>query len=141
MATISKHTSSPSETRILAADVARSAQAGDVLGLIGSLGAGKTEFVRGFVAALDTDVVVRSPSFTLVNTYDTDSFRVHHLDFYRLSAADELLEIGFNEYLDDEDAVCLIEWADMFPHVLPGRTRLVRFEAGKGEERTIVLDQ
>src|SRR5271169_5224280 len=105
--------SSLQETRDFGASTARNALGGEVYGLVGELGTGKTEFVRGFVAKLNPDAVVRSPSFTLVNIYETSCFPVYHFDFYRLKSAAELPEIGFQEYIRS-DGVCLIEWADMF---------------------------
>lgn len=132
-------TSSVDETRVLGRQVAAVAQSGDVYALEGDLGTGKTEFVRGFAGALDGNIIVRSPSFAIVNTYRTPCFPVYHFDFYRLSDSSELLEIGFDEYLDDE-GVCLIEWATMFPDVLPENTRYIRFVDMSSHQREIVLD-
>jgi len=112
-----------------------------VYGLIGSLGSGKTEFVRGFIAALAPDAHVCSPSFTLVNTYRTDSFPVHHFDFYRLNTADELIEIGYEEYISNDEAVVFIEWADMFPEVLPESVRYIRFTEDEKHVRIITVDE
>jgi len=119
--------SSPADTHACAAQLAKESAAGAVYALVGTLGSGKTEFVRGFVRALSPDAAVTSPSFTLVNTYPADPFVIHHFDFYRLNSADELLEIGYYEYVSDESAVVLIEWADMFPEVLPASVRYIRF--------------
>jgi tRNA threonylcarbamoyladenosine biosynthesis protein TsaE len=113
-------------TRQAGARLAAEAQPGDVFGLEGELGAGKTELVRGFVSSLNPAAPVRSPSFALVYTYETQKFPIHHFDFYRLNDPDELIEIGFDEYLRG-DAVCLIEWADLFPEFLPPDARRIRF--------------
>ena len=131
---------SVAQTRRLGATLAQKCRGGDVYGLVGALGTGKTEFVRGFVASLQADAGVRSPTFTLVNTYLTASFPIHHFDFYRLSRADDLREIGFYEYAG-VDGVCLVEWADMFPDVLPQGTRMIRFEDGGGDVRRISYEQ
>lgn len=82
-----------------------------VVALHGDLGAGKTCFARGFVAALaaGADIPVSSPTWAVCNTYET-SPRVHHLDLYRLETEDDLESIGFWELLDD--AIVLIEWPD-----------------------------
>ena len=119
-------TSSVGATRAFGARVALQARAGDVYALEGDLGTGKTEFVRGFAHALDQAIVVRSPSFSIVNTYAITRFPVYHFDFYRLHDASELNEIGFDEYIGAE-GVCLIEWGTMFPSVLPPQTRIVVF--------------
>ena len=131
-------TSSPQQTHALAADLARKTSEGTIYALVGSLGTGKTEFVRGFVAALSPDVCVSSPSFTLINTYNTGSFVVHHFDFYRLKSKEELVEIGFYEYINS-DAVCFIEWADMFPEVLPENSIYIRFYEGNDNCRVITV--
>ncbi|RPI22631.1 MAG: tRNA (adenosine(37)-N6)-threonylcarbamoyltransferase complex ATPase subunit type 1 TsaE [Acidobacteria bacterium] len=81
--------------------------------LTGDLGAGKTVFVKGIVAAFGIvgDEVVRSPSFSLVNVYDTPAGRVYHVDLYRLNSSRDLHSIGFEEILAS-DAVVIIEWAE-----------------------------
>ena len=129
---------SPKETRRFAAEVATVIKPGTVLALIGALGNGKTEFVRGFVAALSKEAGVCSPSFTLVNTYQTGACEVHHFDFFRLNSRDELLEIGYYEYVNDPDAIVLIEWADRFPEVLPHHTRTIRFSLDNDETVRII---
>lgn len=130
---------SVAETRALGARLAAQAAPGETYALIGELGCGKTEFVRGFVAALNPSAIVRSPSFSLVNTYNASSFKVHHFDFYRLNEADELIEIGYEEYIGG-NAVCMIEWADMFPEVLPANARHMTFTAEKEDVRRIEMN-
>jgi tRNA threonylcarbamoyladenosine biosynthesis protein TsaE len=128
------------ETRKAGALLTQSAKAGDIYALIGELGTGKTEFVRGFVASLCAGCAVRSPTFTLVNIYDTPAFQVYHFDFYRLKKADELIEIGFHEYVQG-DGVCFIEWADMFLEAIPSAVRQIKFiDQGNGQ-RLIVFDK
>jgi tRNA threonylcarbamoyladenosine biosynthesis protein TsaE len=121
------------ETRQAGGRLARTACGGDVFALIGELGSGKTEFVRGFTASLCDVCAVRSPTFTILNIYDTPAFPVYHFDFYRLKKAEELIEIGFYEYLHGE-GVCFIEWADLFPNVIPHNARQIRFvDKGNGQ--------
>ncbi|MBD3243930.1 MAG: tRNA (adenosine(37)-N6)-threonylcarbamoyltransferase complex ATPase subunit type 1 TsaE [Chitinivibrionales bacterium] len=132
-------TNSTDETRALGARIAGEAQPGDIYALIGALGTGKTEFVRGFVAALDPRAPVRSPSFTLLNIYETPRFPIYHFDFYRLTDPGELTEIGLNEYLAGE-GVCLIEWADMFLDELPVESlHTIRFEDAGESRRRIAI--
>ena len=130
---------SKEDTRAAGAKVARSARAGDVFGLIGELGTGKTEFVRGFVAALSSDCEVHSPSFSILNIYETPKFPIYHFDFYRLKKQAELREIGFEEYIYG-NSICLIEWADMFPEVVPKEAHIIRFE-DKGENNRLIAVQ
>ncbi|MBD3421910.1 MAG: tRNA (adenosine(37)-N6)-threonylcarbamoyltransferase complex ATPase subunit type 1 TsaE [Chitinivibrionales bacterium] len=127
---------STGETRAAGARIAAAAEAGDTFGLIGKLGAGKTEFVRGFTACFARNARVTSPSFSLLNIYDTLRFPVYHFDFYRLNEAEELIEIGFEEYTT-ANGICLIEWADMFPEVMPVDTIYVCFEEKADRSRLI----
>ncbi len=129
-------TNSREETQALGAKLATILKAGDVVALEGGLGSGKTELVRGFMYQLNPQAIVRSPSFSLVNSYPTDNFPVNHFDFYRLTEADDLFEIGYDEYLSP-DAVCFIEWAQMFEDSLPANTKIIRFVEATGDRRII----
>lgn len=120
-------TTSSTETQKLGAEVASKSVAGDIFGLIGDLGCGKTEFTRGFTTQLAENETVSSPSFSLINTYSNGTLKIHHFDFYRLNNADELIEIGFEEYTNDSDAIIIIEWADMFPEILPNNIQKIYF--------------
>jgi tRNA threonylcarbamoyladenosine biosynthesis protein TsaE len=123
-------------TRELGGRTAAAAGAGDCFALEGELGAGKTEFVRGFVAALNPGAAVKSPSFSILNVYETDEYPVYHFDFYRLKSAAELDETGFDEYVSGE-GVCLIEWGTLFPEVLPSHTKVIKFRDIGGGVREI----
>jgi len=123
------------ETRKFGAEFAKTLKPGDVIALDGDLGAGKTEFVRGLVTALGGSAV-RSPTFTIVNTYQTRSIPVYHFDFYRMVNSDELFEIGFYEYIAG-DGVCLIEWGTMFQDALPQNTKILKFKDAGETNRTI----
>ena len=93
---------------------------GDVIGLTGDLGAGKTLFVRGLCEGIGThpDVPVCSPTFSLANIYPGPDFPVCHLDLYRLADEDELEAIGYRDYVDGRGVVA-IEWCEQVPGVLP----------------------
>ncbi len=104
------------ETKKLAATFVKTLQPGDVIGLIGDLGAGKTTFVRGIVEALGSSVRVKSPTFTVMNEYPIDNHtikKVLHMDLYRFQNPIELEAIAFdqNEHNDD---VIFVEWPDIF---------------------------
>jgi tRNA threonylcarbamoyladenosine biosynthesis protein TsaE len=106
------------DTARLGASVGRELQRHEAVCLSGPLGAGKSTLARGMIRALagaETDAP--SPTFTLVQTYETRAFPVAHFDLYRLERADEALELGFHEALDDGAAV--IEWAEKLGHHLP----------------------
>jgi tRNA threonylcarbamoyladenosine biosynthesis protein TsaE len=121
---------SEEETVVAGEQFGRTLKAGDVVGIFGPIGAGKTRFVRGVCRALGTDRNVSSPTFTLVHEYHAPGLAVYHFDFYRISSPAELAGIGFAEYLDRGDGVCLIEWADRVEAFLPGERYEVRMEPG-----------
>jgi tRNA threonylcarbamoyladenosine biosynthesis protein TsaE len=133
-------TGSVLETRALGARIAADARTGDCFVLEGDLGAGKTEFVRGFVASLSKSAAVKSPSFAILNIYETARFPVFHFDFYRIADAAELFETGFDEYISGT-GVCLIEWGTMFPEVLPKDACFIRFRDIGLHSREIEIDQ
>ena len=99
---------------------------GDVLALCGDLGAGKTHFVKGLAAGLGATTEATSPTFTLIHEYRDSRLPLFHFDLYRLETEDELLRIGFDDYLD-AGGVLAIEWADKFPALMPPHTRWLRF--------------
>ena len=116
----------------------QSLHAGDVLALAGDLGTGKTQFVKGLVAGLGSDDEVTSPTFTLIHEYTRGRLPVYHLDFYRLNHRDELRQLGLEDYFNGE-GVCVIEWADRFPEILPARAQWFWFETHSESERAIFL--
>ena len=123
----------------LAFDIAGDLQGGETLALVGDLGAGKTHFCKGLVAGLESDELVTSPTFSLVNEYRNGRLPVFHFDFYRMESINELESIGWEEYLD-EDGILLVEWADKFPESLPGETVWYRFAINKDQSRTIAIE-
>ena len=128
---------SPGQTRLIAAEFARRLSSGTVLSLVGDLGAGKTEFVKGLAIGLGTNDEVTSPTFTLVHEYRGGRLTLFHMDFYRLNEEDELNELGFEDYLA-AGGVCAIEWGDKFPKRLPQDSVSIRFIIHAADQRTIV---
>lgn len=109
-------TASPEETDELAAEVARVARPGDLIVLVGGLGAGKTRFVQGFARALGVQEQVTSPTFALVHNYEA-TMPVLHADLYRMVSEHEVLDLGIDEALA-EGAIALVEWGDIASEVL-----------------------
>ena len=107
------------ETRIIGASLAPVLLPGDVLSLTGDLGAGKTAFVQGIAAASGVQERVTSPSFTIVHQYD-GRYPLVHLDVYRLDSFQEVLDLGFEEFLDQKSIVA-IEWGEAISPLLPRR--------------------
>ena len=102
----------------LGADFAAKAKPGAVFALVGNLGAGKTQWTKGFVTAIDPAAAVTSPTFAIVNEYRGGEYPVFHFDFHRLETADELIALGWDEYLD-ENGIVICEWANLFPAIMP----------------------
>lgn len=116
----------------------REARRGDVFALCGDLGAGKTQFVKGFVAGLESKADVTSPTFVLVHEYVDGRLPVYHFDFYRVESRDALLQLGFDDYIFG-DGVSLIEWADRYSDLIPGHAKWLSFEMK--DENTRVIDE
>jgi tRNA threonylcarbamoyladenosine biosynthesis protein TsaE len=137
--TFELRTTSASSTRQFAAELGTILSAGDVVVLVGDLGAGKTTFAQGLAYGLGVDAPVTSPSFTLVQEY-AGRVPVAHVDVYRLERVQELHDLGFEELLDG-DTVTMIEWGDAVQQVLPPDHVVVRIEAGTDpDERTLTVD-
>ena len=106
------------DTARLGAAIARELKAHEAVCLTGPLGAGKSTLARGLIRALaGPETEAPSPTFTLVQTYETRRFPLAHFDLYRLERAQEALELGFDEALDD--GVAVVEWAEKLGHHLP----------------------
>jgi tRNA threonylcarbamoyladenosine biosynthesis protein TsaE len=133
-------TRSPAATRAFARRLARVLRAGDVVGLIGDLGSGKTTFVQGLAAGLGIgkEARVRSPSFTVANVYEGGRLPLYHLDFFRHDDHDEIAALGYEEYVFGE-GVCAIEWLDRIPAAAPRDYLAIRFEEKGPTERALVL--
>ncbi len=128
---------SPEETEGAGEQLGRTLVAGDVVGLCGELGAGKTCFVRGVARALGVAGRPVSPTFTLINEYRGRP-PVYHVDAYRVDSFADLSGLGLEEYFDG-DGVTLVEWADKMRPLLPARTVCVRIEGVGDEPRTITV--
>lgn len=107
---------SEEDTFRIAKEFAGNILPGEIICLTGNLGTGKTQFVKGFCSRFGIDRA-DSPTFAIVNEY-SGKIKINHFDFYRINRIEELFDIGFEEYLTD-DAVTIIEWAELFEEILP----------------------
>ncbi|MGD0431805.1 MAG: tRNA (adenosine(37)-N6)-threonylcarbamoyltransferase complex ATPase subunit type 1 TsaE [Acetobacteraceae bacterium] len=123
-------------TERFAARIAAVVRAGDAILLAGPLGAGKTAFARVFLrtAAGDPALDVPSPSFTLVQTYQTPLGRVHHFDLWRLTGPSALAELGWDDARDD---IVLVEWPDRLGALTPQDALRLDFELAEGDARIV----
>lgn len=110
---------SEEETSALARNFAKQLSGGEVITLTGCLGSGKTFFVRHAAKYFGVENVT-SPTFAIINIYNGLKV-INHFDFYRINKAEELYDIGINDYFNDSDSITFIEWAELFPEVLPAR--------------------
>ncbi len=127
---------SAAETVQAGFDCGKRAVARDVFGLIGELGAGKTQFVKGFAAGIGSAADVTSPTFTLIHEYLDGRLPLYHFDFYRIGSAPELVRVGFDDYVEG-DGVCIIEWADRFPDLIPARSTWIGIASKSENVRAI----
>ena len=112
-----KIVSNKNETTELAKEFADAVEKGLVIVLNGDLGSGKTFFIKKLLHSFSIQNV-SSPSFTIVNEYN-GSIKAYHFDFYRLETIDELYDIGWQDYLNDRNAVTFIEWGNLLKNALP----------------------
>ena len=112
---------SEAETEALGEALAGRLTAGDVIAFSGDLGAGKTAFTRGLARGLGVTERVTSPTFTIVNEYLGGRLPLFHFDLYRLGSAEELFDIGWEDYLD-RGGVCAVEWSEQVADAMPEDT-------------------
>lgn len=127
---------SAEETISVGREYGQNARKGDVFALSGDLGAGKTQFVKGFVAGLKSSAEVTSPTFVLVHEYEDGRLPVYHFDFFRLENTEAVLRLGFDDYIFGE-GVSLIEWADRYPDLVPSHAKWISFEPRSENVRVI----
>ncbi len=130
---------SPEETEALGARLAETLPAGSVVAFTGDLGAGKTAFVRGMARGLGIADRVTSPTFTIVNEYGGGRLPLFHFDMYRLGGAEELFDIGWEDYLC-RGGICAVEWSENVDDAIDAAAVRVDIRAGVGEhQRTIEI--
>ena len=133
------YSKSESETEDVGAAFSRELPGGTVVAMYGELGAGKTAFVRGMARGMGIDCRVSSPTFTIVNEYGGERELIH-FDMYRLSSADELFDIGWEDYLA-RGAVCAVEWSENVSDAFWGDEIVVRIDKLGEGERLITIGE
>ena len=131
-------TNSPKETETVGQALGAVLQPGTILAYEGDLGAGKTAFTRGLARGLGAAEAVTSPTYTIVNEYLSGRIPLFHFDMYRLKSADDLWDIGWEDYLD-RGGVCAVEWSENVAEAMEGAIR-VRIEKTGEESRKITIE-
>jgi tRNA threonylcarbamoyladenosine biosynthesis protein TsaE len=125
------------KTDKIAAEFAKKLKGGEIYGLIGNLGSGKTTFVRSVAKALGVKGTILSPTFVIIKEYRIPDKRfaispklqfLVHIDLYRLKNTDDIKSIGIEDYLGKKNKVCFIEWADKIKNDLPQNTKYINFK-------------
>lgn len=106
------------ETLNIGEQIGNLCNAGDIICIIGDLGVGKTHLSKGIAKGLGIKEHITSPTFTIVNEYDSGRLKLYHFDVYRVNDPDEIYELGFDEYIFD-NALSIIEWADYIESLIP----------------------
>ena len=128
----------PQETEEIGILLGKRLTPGTVIAYEGDLGAGKTAFTRGLARGLGCTDMVTSPTYTIVNEYLSGRLPLFHFDMYRLTSADDLWDIGWEDYLD-RNGVCAVEWSENVAEAMEGAIR-VRIEKTGEDSRRITLE-
>ena len=130
-------THSPEETEQIGALLAKKLTPGTVIAFEGDLGAGKTAFTRGLAKGLGCTEPVTSPTYTIVNEYISGKMRLFHFDMYRLRCADDLFDIGWEDYME-RGGVCAVEWSENVADAMENPIRVCISKVGENS-RTITI--
>ena len=133
-------TNSIDETFKLGEDLAKKLRGGEVILLNGDLGAGKTVFAKGLAKGLGVQAVVNSPTFNIMNVYQGQNIKFCHFDMYRIDDDSELKELGFEEFIGDNNYVCAIEWSSKTANLLPKSVITVNINKLDDDKRNIEIE-
>ena len=131
---------SPENTLEFAKNFAKDLKVGDVIVLIGDLGSGKTKFTEGILSYFGIENEISSPTFTIVNEYNSSKGSLYHFDVYRLINSSDFYNIGGDEYFDK--GICIIEWGDIIEDALPENYIKIIFERDNNNEnyRKLIIE-
>ena len=129
---------SQEDTMALGKKIARGLKQGMIIILTGDLGAGKTKFTEGVLDYFGLTDEISSPTFTIVNEYQTDNLNIYHFDLYRLEDIDEFYAIGGEEYFDK--GACIIEWGEMIEHDIDQNYLKITFKYDEQDENKRIIE-
>jgi tRNA threonylcarbamoyladenosine biosynthesis protein TsaE len=143
-----KITKNEKETLDFATKYAQNLKPGEIIGLIGDLGAGKTIFTKGLAQGLGINQNISSPTFNIMRLYEIRDNAVNpdikkfcHIDAYRVENEFEIIDIGAEDYIGQKDTVTIVEWADNIRDILPGRTTIINIKILENKERKITIKE
>jgi len=125
-----------SDTKVFGKELAGKLRPGDIVALTGDLGTGKTTLTKYIAEGLGITEIITSPTFTIVQEYTGGRLPLYHFDVYRIGDPDEMYELGYEEYFFGR-GVCVVEWADMIPELIPEGSIWIRIEYGASEDERI----
>lgn len=128
---------SPEDTIELGKKIASKLKKGDVIVLTGELGSGKTKLTEGILTYFGLEKEISSPTFTIVNEYNTENLNIYHFDVYRLEEMEEFTAIGGEEYF--EKGACIIEWGEMIEELLPKEYIQIKFSKKIDNDESRIL--
>lgn len=131
--------SSLSDTKKIASEIVKYISPGSFVALNGNLGAGKTQLVK-YISEQYGVESVSSPTFAIVNEYN-GTVKIYHFDFYRIKNENELIELGWFDYINDENAIIFTEWADLFPSLIPASCYSININHDNPKNRIITLEK
>ncbi len=133
-------TNSEEETIEYGINLAKKFKGGEIIGLVGNLGAGKTILTKGIAQGLGIKKIINSPTFVIMKVYEiknkTSKIKnLIHIDAYRLQSHEDLVAIGVEEYLEKNDTITIIEWADKVKKILPKKTKFINININKNSRK------
>ncbi|OGF25464.1 tRNA (adenosine(37)-N6)-threonylcarbamoyltransferase complex ATPase subunit type 1 TsaE [Candidatus Falkowbacteria bacterium RIFOXYB2_FULL_34_18] len=133
-------TKSEKETFDFSKKYAKNLRGGEIIGLLGNLGAGKTVFTKGLARGLGITHNISSPTFVIMKVYPVkikSIKRLCHIDAYRLTGENDLAAIGAQEYFGDKNTITIIEWPEKIKKILPEKTKFIEIEHLNENERVV----
>jgi tRNA threonylcarbamoyladenosine biosynthesis protein TsaE len=134
-------TSSFEETYNFGLDFAKKLHGGEVIGLSGDLGSGKTTFAKGLAEGLKVADTINSPTFVILKTYKgkigSKNIKLVHVDAYRAENIEDIKSVGIEDFLGDNDTVVVVEWAEKIKEILPTKTIFINFKHKSEQKREI----
>ena len=134
---------SPEETIEFGLRFAKKLKGGEVIGLIGELGSGKTTFIKGLAEGLRVDDTITSPTFVILKPYRgkiaNKKIELVHIDAYRIESIDDIKSVGIEDYLGRDDVIIVVEWAEKIREILSQNTIYINFKHKEGSAREITV--